>query len=205
MPDKNAIKEMKINNKIVTDPMTIANEFNKFFTNIGPNLANTISNVDEGISDYLDGSFQNSMCAIHTDPVEIQNITNNLKSSSSKGVDGVSPKIVKEVIKAIAQPLATVFNISLGNGLFLDKLKIAKIIPTYKSEDRLLTNNYRPISVLPFFPKIFERLMYNRLNNYLDANKIIVDNQYGFRKEHSTCFHLSSLPTDRVTPQKRPF
>ena len=55
---------MKINNKIVTDPMTIANEFNKFCTNIGPNLANNISNVDGNISDDLDGSFQNSMCAI---------------------------------------------------------------------------------------------------------------------------------------------
>ena len=75
------------------------------------------------------------MCAIHTDPIEIQNITNHLKSSSSKGVDGVSPKIVKEVIEAIAQPLATVFNISLANGHFPDKLKIVKIIPIYKSED----------------------------------------------------------------------
>ena len=75
------------------------------------------------------------MCAIHTDPIEIQNITNHLKSSSSKGIDGVSLKIVKEVIEAIAQPLATVFNISLSNELFLDKLNIAKIILT-ESEDR---------------------------------------------------------------------
>ena len=94
-----------------------------------------------------------------TDTIEIQNITNHLKSSFSKGVDEVSPKIVKEVIEAIAQPLATVFNISLANRLFPDKLKIAKIIPTYKSEDRLITNNYRPISVLPFFSKIFEHLV----------------------------------------------
>ena len=110
MSDKNPIKEMKINNKLVTDPMTIANEFIKFFTNIGPYLTNKISYVDGDISDYLDESFQNSMCAIHTDPIEIRNITNHLKSSSSKGVDAVSPKIVKEVIEAIAKPLATVFN-----------------------------------------------------------------------------------------------
>ena len=58
--------------------MTIANEFNKFFT-IGPNLANEIWNVDGDIWDYPDGSFQNSMCVIHTDPIEIQNITNHLK------------------------------------------------------------------------------------------------------------------------------
>ena len=83
LSDKNPIKEMKINNKIVTDAMTIANEFNKFFTNIGPNLAKTISSEDGEKSDYPDGSFQNSMCAIHTDPIEIQNITNHLKSSSS--------------------------------------------------------------------------------------------------------------------------
>ena len=67
LSDKNPIKEMKINNKIVTDHMTIANELNKFFTNIGPKLAKEISNVDGDISDCLDGSFQNSLCAIHTD------------------------------------------------------------------------------------------------------------------------------------------
>ena len=131
LPDKNLINEMKINNKLATYSMTIANEFNKFFTNIEPNLANNISNVDGDISDYLNGSFQNSMCAIHTDPIEIQNITNHLRSSSSKGVDDVSSKIVKEVIEAIAQPLATVVNISLADRLFQDKLKIAKIIPVY--------------------------------------------------------------------------
>ena len=58
MPDKKPIKEMKIINKIFTDPMTIANELNTFFANIGPNLANKISNVDGDISDYLDGSFK---------------------------------------------------------------------------------------------------------------------------------------------------
>ena len=69
LSDNKPIKEMNINNKIVTDPMTIANEFNKCFTHIGPNLANRISNVDGDIPDYLDWSFQNSMCAIHTDPI----------------------------------------------------------------------------------------------------------------------------------------
>ena len=59
---------------------------------------------------------------------------------------------------------------------FLDKLTIAKIIPTYKSEDRLLKNNYHPVSVLPFFFNILECLMYNRLVNYFDINKIFVDN-----------------------------
>ena len=187
---------MKINNKIVTDPITIDNEFNKFFANIGPNLENLISNVDGDISDYLDESFQISMCAIHTDPIEIQIITNHLKSSSSKGVDGVSPKMVKKVIEATAQPLATVFNISLANGLFLDKLKIGNIIPAYKSEERLLTNNYHPISVLPFFHKIFEHLMYNWLTNYLVANKILVDNQFDFCKEHSTYMALLKVIND---------
>ena len=69
------------------------------------------------------------MGAIHTDQIEIQNITTQLKSSSSKGVDGVSAKIAKAVIEEIS----------------INKLKIAKVIPIYKSDDRLLINNYRPI------------------------------------------------------------
>ena len=151
--DKNPINKIKIDNNKVIDPVSIANEFNKFFVNIGPNLANQIPQENGDISGYLKSSFQKSMGAIHTDQIEIQNITTQLKSSSSNGVDGVSAKIAKAVIEEISLPLATVFNLSLTNGYFPDKLKIAKVIPIYKSDDRLLINNYRPISVLPFFPK----------------------------------------------------
>ena len=75
-------------------------------------------------------------------------------------------------------------------------MKIAKIIPMNKSEDRYSINNYRLISILPFFSKLFERLMYNRLLDYVNANNILYPNQFGFREKHSTYMALLKLIDD---------
>ena len=77
-----------------------------------------------------------------------------------------------------------------------DELKIAKIIPIFKSEDKLLINNYCPISILLLYSKILEGLMYNRLLKYLTLNKILVENQFGFRQQHSTYMALLKLVND---------
>ena len=91
------------------------------------------------------------MFIVGTNENEIITIVTMLKSSLSKGNDDVSSKIVTNVIMEIASPLSMVFNVSLSTGTFPGKLKIAKIFPIYKSDDKLLVNNYHPISVLPFF------------------------------------------------------
>ena len=77
-----------------------------------------------------------------------------LKSSFTKDNDDISSKIVKNVIMEITSPLSIFVNVSLLTGIFPDKLKIAKIVSIYKSDDKLLVNKYRPISVLPFVSKI---------------------------------------------------
>ena len=66
----------------------------------------------------------------------------------------------------------------------------------YKSEDRYSINNYRPISILPFFSTVFEHLMYNRLLDYVNANNILYPNQFGFREKHSTYMELLKLIDD---------
>ena len=66
------------------------------------------------------------------------------------------------------------------------ELKIARVLPLFKAGDKSIFSNYRPISVLPFFSKILKKLVYNRLIDYLSKYKILSDNQFGFRKHHST-------------------
>ena len=78
---------------------------------------------------------------------------------------------------------------------FPDKLKIAQIDSIFKSDDKLFINNYRPISILP---KIVECLMYNCLLDSLTINKILVQNQFGFRQEHSTYMALLKLVNDII-------
>ena len=78
------------------------------------------------------------------------------------------------------------FNLSLSTGIVPDPLKLAKVIPVYKKNNKLLLENYRPISLLPTFSKILERIMYNRLYKYLSENNILIKEQCGFRPTFST-------------------
>ena len=79
-------------------------------------------------------------------------------------------------------------------GLILaEELKIAKIIPIFKSGNEQCTNNYRPISILPFFSKIYEKVMANFFTNFLDANDLLYNSQFGFRHNHSTSHGIITL------------
>ena len=84
-------------------------------------------------------------------------------------------------------------NLSIISGVFPDQLKIARVIPLFKSGDKSIFTNYRPVSVLPAFSKILEKVIYNRLLDYLNKHKILSDNQFGFRKHHSTEYALTLL------------
>ena len=79
-----------------------------------------------------------------------------------------------------------IFNLSFKQGIFPKKLKIARVIPVFKSGDDTNISNYRPISILPCFSKILERIMYNKLYSYLEKNNILYNKQFGFKTGHST-------------------
>ena len=86
----------------------------------------------------------------------------------------------------ISGPLSNIFNISVQEGVFPSSLKKAKVIPVYKSDDETEPGNYRPISLSSIFNRIFEKLMYRQLKNFLDKNDILFKSQYGSREKHST-------------------
>jgi hypothetical protein len=86
----------------------------------------------------------------------------------------------------IAEPLSHLINKSFLTGSFPDCLKIAKVCPIFKSGDKHLFSNYRPISILPSFSKIYEKVVACRLLKFFESGNILVQNQYGFRKNHST-------------------
>ena len=124
---------------------------------------------------------------------EIENITSDLTNKSSFGYDDIPLKLLKSSISGISVPLSHLINISIVSGIFPDKLKIAKITPLYKSGDKADISNYRPISVLTSFSKVFERVIHNSLMSYLDKNNILNPTQFGFRKQHSTNMALIDL------------
>ena len=95
-------------------------------------------------------------------------------------------KLLKFLSPALLKPSTIVINKSLLTGIFPDKLKIAKVVPLHKKDDPSLTDNYRPISLLPSISKLFEKIVFIQLTEYLKQNKLLFEGQYGFRENHST-------------------
>ena len=98
----------------------------------------------------------------------------------------MSFNVIKKCFGVLCEPLKHLFNLSLEKGIFPDNLKIAKVTPVFKSGESTDLSNYRPISVLPCFSKMLERIMYNRLYKYLQEHKILYSKQFGFQAGHST-------------------
>ena len=107
---------------------------------------------------FITHSLLQSMYVSNVTEDEISKIILSLKLCSP-GWDGIQAKIVKSTFHLYLQPLVHLLNLSLSQGVFPDELKIAKVIPIFKNDDNMLVNNYRPISILPVFSKIFEQIM----------------------------------------------
>ena len=122
-----------------------------------------------------------------------------LSAKRSCGYDDMSSIFLKKQITiSILKPLTIVINQVLDNRIFPDKLNIANVVPIFKKGDRTLTNNYRPISLLPVISKVIETTIYNQLSLYFESNTLFSDSQYGFRPTHSTEQATLEL-TDRIT------
>jgi hypothetical protein len=111
---------------------------------------------------------------------------NTNKAKESHSYDGITTKIVKISAPFISSPLSYIFNKSMISGIFPKRLKYATIKPIFKNGDKKNEANYRPISILPSFSKIFEKIMYIRLMNHLETNNILATEQFGFRTSSST-------------------
>ena len=123
----------------------------------------------------------------------ILSIINSLNSSKAHRYDNISIKMIKICNEAVTIPLKIIFEGSLKKGIFPDIWKKGNIIPAHKKEDKTLINNYRPISLLPIFGKIFERVIYNSLFNYFLSNKLFTPSQSGFLPGDSCIAQLLSI------------
>lgn len=187
-----------INNNVrVTCNESIVNAFNDYFVNIGPHLASKIAASD---NDATTSTFVNecSFFLTATNENEIIKIVNACKNKKSTDWSDLDMSIIKKVIHHIAKPLAYICNLSFESGEFPTLMKIAKVVPIHKGGDSHQLNNYRPISILPQFSKILEKLFDARLESFIDKHNLLSDCQYGFRKNRSTAHALIDL-TEEVT------
>jgi len=124
---------------------------------------------------------------------DVDKIIKSLKPKNSAGYDGISTRLLKISSAFIISPLTFICNKSISLGVFPDRLKYAVVKPLFKKGDKNNISNYRPISLLSSFSKVFEKVMYNQLQEHLNKFNILAVEQSGFRKDSSTKPFISSL------------
>ena len=182
-----------------TDRQEIAKQFNIFFANIGPIQSSSINYTgDKTFDAYLKEPNKISFEHKYVNESTIMTIIiTNLPTKNSCGFDGLSSTILNYIKGIIIKPLTLIINQILDTGVFPANLKIAKIIPIFKKDDRTVFNNYRPISLLLIISKVVEKVISDQLNEFFVKHKLLFDHQYGFCSEHST-EHAELELTDRI-------
>lgn len=127
---------------------------------------------------------------------EVYDVIRSLKTTSP-GLDGIHPTHIKMIAHAISDILATIINLTFKTGIFPVELKRGKIVPVFKKGDCAIISNYRPICILPFLSKVFEKLLDIRIANYINKFNILTPSQFGFRAAYFTELALLSL-TDKL-------
>ena len=181
------------NNMTINEPSKIANDFCKYFSEIGPSLARKIPPTNRSFHEFLGPTISETIFLKPTTVNELREICMSFKNGKAPGYDNLPIHIIKKSFELISEPLMLVINSSLEAGLFPDKSKVAKIIPIYKAGEVDTFTNYRPISILSSFSKIYERVMYNRLVEFTNKLEIYYCHQFGFRTNHSTNLALTHL------------
>ena len=154
-------------------------------------MADKIAPADpssKSFQDFINSVPSDSLSSFnHVTAEELKSIAKGFKDGKAPGADNIPISIIKKTLDLISDPLLSIINLSLSSGVFPDRLKISKIIPIFKSDNASLAQNYRPISILAAFSKIFE--IYNRIFQFLVDNDIILTSiRFSSWPLHLPCF-----------------
>ena len=175
-----------INGSIISNRRIICSEFNNYFTNIAKNLNKTkySNHTPPDFNTFLNKNPLSS--SIYLSPITGEEIEAIIKKLDDYKSNDFSPKLLKQLLIPFSLSLSYLFNSCILTGVFPDELKMAKVMPLFKTGNRSDMSNYRPISILPTLSKIFEKLIYKRFYKFFEGNDIIYNCQFGFRQNHST-------------------
>ena len=194
------------NGKLFTDQKTVSKMFNNYFINVADKLAEKIPKPNTKFQDYLNNPNEHSIYLKETTPAEVDKLICGLDSNKAPDLYGMSSKIVQMGGFIMAGIISHLFNMSIKHGRFPNLLQNAKVVPCHKDESRLEMSNYRPISLLPTISKIFEKLMYSRLIDFIKKHNILYENQFGFQSGMSTEYAVNALLNNIIeTLEKKEF
>jgi hypothetical protein len=198
-PTKEPLSELFSNGINHTDPLSIATELNIFFTTAPAKIVDQIPECHDLPKVFPSNPNSFSFSNSPVTRTEILKATAQLLPKKSEDMNGVSMFFIKKFINVLVEPLYHIIYKSLETGSIPTQLKIAKVVPIFKGGDSLLPDNYRPISLLPNFSKILEKVVSNRLTIFLERHNLLAPQQFGFRQGHSTLHPLMVFTNNLTT------
>ena len=195
--DNQTIDKIIVNNEVITDHLTMATEFNTFFSQAGKKIYENVEPTTRQPCDYLTGNNVPEMGIDVITAAKIIATIDNMEPKVSTDAGGVNMKMIKFLKLELVGPLVHIFNLSVTTGVFPTKLKVSRTIPVFKGGDHTSCDNYRPISLLSSISKILEKIVSCSLVSHLENNDLLYKNQYGFLKNRTTVHNILQL-TNRV-------
>ena len=199
---KNSIKTLTVDKKQISGDQAIADAMNNFFSSVGKNLASKVSGEKGAFKKFLKNRNPHSIELKEASDEEVYKIIMSLNGNKSCGDDGIRPSHLKQCVSSLKDPIRHIMNTSLRTSIVPQKLKIAKVIPVYKKDEKTDPGNYRPISLLSILDKILEKLVCKRLVDFLEENKIFYKYQFGFRPKHSTVQAVTEIVDNIIDEMK---
>ena len=185
------ISKVLVNGKMVQSKTEISNIFNNHFCSVGSRLSSSLPPFDDSFyKRYLPPAVLNSFYLSNVTYDQVLLEIKRLDPRKSPGPDNMRAKVLQLCPEVFAYNLTKIFNFYIDAGIYPDEMKIARVIALYKKGEHYLADNYRPISLLSCFNKIFEKLICKQLLKFFEMYKLFYEYQFGFRKLFSTCSAL---------------
>lgn len=174
---------LRVDDTRITDVYSVATIFNKHFLTVTEKmgLSGSVIAAMEYLTSATSNNYSNMSMKLTT-PLEVMSTIKSLKSKNSSGYDNISTNLIKQCSSEFSDILSYLCNQSFISGTVPEWLKYAEVKPLYKKGDKEIPSNFRPISLLPAFSKILEKIMYSRLLEHLTTNEILSASQFGFLK-----------------------
>lgn len=181
-----AISDSILNEGIQLSGQSLADAFNSVFAHQSNDSNDQSVQQQVRGEHFIGNSSPGSLFFAPVNCAEVFSYLHSMKNSKTKDADGIQTGPVKYVLDIITPVVTHIYNLILSSGVFPKMMQIARVVPIYKNGDKNNLNNYRPISVLPVFSKVIEKIMHSRIISYLNKYNLLQNFQHGFRKHRST-------------------
>ena len=189
-------KKLLVGDRLVSKPYEIAQHMNSFFKQKVQKIVENLPNDNQDVLELPRKIMQNRNCTFSlkaAHPDEIDKVIAQLKPSKSSGLDNVDAYIIKLARSELVPVITHIVNLSIIQFTFPSSWKVAKVIPLHKSGDEMNPKNFRPVALLPVLSKILERIVFQQIVKYMEANDLFHPSHHGFRHGLSTTSALLEM------------